>query len=106
MPSPLCQISTYSTPQAMDSPAGSAFLDNAWKVVEDFIKSDNGKRFMKLVCNFFQKYNVYRVMVNCFSTVRSQVPGLMAAKDMDETLALLSKEAEVLQPHSTRFHEL
>ena len=79
----------------MDSPAGSAFLDNAWKVVEDFIKSDNGKRFMKLVCNFFQKYNVYRV--HCFSTVRSQVPGLMAAKDMDETLALLSKEAEVLQ---------
>ena len=45
-------------------------------------------------------------MVHCFSTVRSQVPGLMAAKDMDETLALLSKEAEVLQPHSTRFHEL
>lgn len=36
-------------------------------------------------------------MVHCFSTVRSQVPGLMAAKDMDETLALLSKEAEVLQ---------
>lgn len=57
--------------QAMDSPAGSAFLDNAWKVVEDFIKSENGKRFMKLV------------------------PGLMAAKDMDETLALLSKEAEI-----------
>ena len=39
--------------QAMDSPAGSAFLDNAWKVVEDFIKSDNGKRFMKLVCSSF-----------------------------------------------------
>jgi len=54
-----------------DSPAGSAFLDTAWKSIEDFIKSDNGKRFIKLV------------------------PGLMAAKDMDETLALLSKEAEI-----------
>ena len=37
----------------MDSPAGSAFLDNAWKAVEDFIKSENGKRFMKLVGNCF-----------------------------------------------------
>ena len=30
----------------------------------------------------------------------------MAAKDMDETLALLSKEAEVMQTHSTHSHEL
>ena len=39
----------------MDSPAGSAFLDTAWKSVEDFIKSDNGKRFLKLVSIFLFK---------------------------------------------------
>ena len=61
----------------MDSPAGSAFLDNAWKVVEDFIKSDNGKRFMKLVCTSFQD-NAAIIVDMCivsqlFVSPRSQV---------------------------------
>ena len=38
------------TPQAMDSPAAATFLDSVWSMIEDFIKSENGKRFMKLVC--------------------------------------------------------
>ena len=38
------------SPQAMDSPAAATFLDSAWSMIEDFIKSENGKRFMKLVC--------------------------------------------------------
>ena len=87
----------------MDSPAGSAFLDNAWKVVEDFIKSDNGKRFMKLVCTFFQDNAAINADI-CI-VCSPQVPGLMAAKDMDETLALLSKEAEVMQLHSTNCYQ-
>ena len=84
----------------MDSPAGSAFLDTAWKSVEDFIKSDNGKRFIKLVSIFSFQDNQLISIFLCF-----QVPGLMAAKDMDETLALLSKEAEVRQ-FSTIFFSL
>jgi len=55
--------------QAMDSEQGSAFLDGSWTAVESFLKSDNGKRFMKLI------------------------PQLMAAKDMDATLLILSEEA-------------
>ena len=50
-------------------------------MIEDFIKSENGKRFMKLVrkrtCMFF-------LMLSS-----SKVPSLMAAKDMDETLSIL-----------------
>ena len=43
----------------------------------------------------------FKRTVSQILTVNSQVPGLMAAKDMDETLALLSKEAEVLHPIET-----
>ena len=76
----------------MDSPAAATFLDSAWSMIEDFIKSENGKRFMKLVRADF---------VACMFVFMSfsKVPGLMAAKDMDETLSILSKEAEVKQKH-------
>ena len=76
----------------MDSPAAATFLDSAWSMIEDFIKSENGKRFMKLVCADLK----WRLHMFVFMTF-SQVPSLMAAKDMDETLSILSKEAEVKQ---------
>ena len=76
----------------MDSPAAATFLDSAWSMIEDFIKSENGKRFMKLVC---ADYVTYTFVFKTFS----KVPSLMAAKDMDETLSILSKEAEVKQKY-------
>jgi hypothetical protein len=56
--------------QAMESEQGAQFVDGAYNAFESFIKSDNGIRFTKLV------------------------PELLAAKDMDATLRILSKEAE------------
>jgi len=57
--------------QAMDSPQAKAFLDGAWDYTEAFVKTENGRRFLKLV------------------------PQLVAAKDFDAMLLLVSKEAEV-----------
>jgi len=57
--------------QAMESEQGAAFLDGAYRIFETFIKSENGVRFTKLV------------------------PQLLAAKDIDSTLKILSKEAEI-----------
>lgn len=57
--------------QALDSPQARAFLDTAWEYSEAFIKTERGRRFLKLV------------------------PQLVAAKDFDAMLLLVSKEAEV-----------
>ena len=41
-----------------------------------------------------------------FISSSSKVPSLMAAKDMDETLSILSKEAEVNQKISIQYPDL
>jgi len=56
--------------QAMESEQGAAFLDGAYGIFENFIKSENGIRFTKLV------------------------PELLAAKDTAAMMKILSKEAE------------
>jgi len=57
--------------QAMESEQGSTFINGAYTAFESFIKSDSGVRFTKLV------------------------PELVAAKNIDETLKILTREADI-----------